>query len=198
MDAKENELKDETIVKTEVPVTEVEIVKPVEGVPNPVIAEVKTVEETKEVLPVEPKAEPVKEEVKEITKETDQSAKWLDSLKAKDSEITDLNGKYAAEQNSTKTYKENAERLEAVIKTMVDSKIESIPEEYKGLIPEGNPEAQLAWLTKATETGLFNKKTNPELEIGRTLSTDKKQPESTRPLTTQQKMANHFSSIYKK
>lgn len=48
--------------------------------------------------------------------------------------------------------------LEGVINTLLDTKLQSVPEDYHELIPEHlTPEAKLAWIDKAEAKGLFGK-----------------------------------------
>jgi len=48
------------------------------------------------------------------------------------------------------------EELEGIITSMLNSKLESIPEEFHDLIPENlSPEAKLDWISKADAKGLF-------------------------------------------
>lgn len=65
---------------------------------------------------------------------------------------TDLDGfKSKAEQNEGRV-----KELESLFGTMLEAKLESIPEEMRELIPENlTPEAKLAWIEKAQAKGLF-------------------------------------------
>lgn len=70
------------------------------------------------------------------------------------------------ELEQMKAYQNRATELETVISSMVESKLESIPQEMHDLIPTNlTAEQTLAWLNKAESKGLFGK---PEVkEIGK-------------------------------
>lgn len=54
--------------------------------------------------------------------------------------------------------------LEGIITSMLETKLESIPEEYHDLIPENlTPEAKLDWISKADAKGLFVDKSQEPL-----------------------------------
>lgn len=72
-------------------------------------------------------------------------------------------------ENASKEYSEfkskyenvesRAKELENVINSLLESKLESIPEDFRDLIPDNlTPEAKLEWVTKAEQKGLFSKK----------------------------------------
>lgn len=61
-------------------------------------------------------------------------------------------------KNETKQMKERAERLEKYINSMLEAKLENVPEDMRELIPEGlSPEEKLLWVEKAEKRGLFGK-----------------------------------------
>ncbi|MEN2464915.1 hypothetical protein [Ornithinibacillus sp. JPR2-1] len=63
---------------------------------------------------------------------------------------------YKQDFESTKT---RAETLEGIITNMLNTKLESIPEEFHDLIPDNlSPEQKLDWITKAETKGLFGTK----------------------------------------
>lgn len=65
-----------------------------------------------------------------------------------------------------KKYETRTQELEALIKGMVDSKLEAIPKEMQDLVPTNlTVEQTLDWLNKAESKGLFGKK--EPLEIGK-------------------------------
>lgn len=119
-------------------------------------------------------------------------------IEEKDTEISELTDKYNQEKDNAKTFKETADRLETVIKTIVTTKLEAVPAEFKELLPEGDAVTQLEWLNKAESTGLFGKKVNPEVEIGRNLSVDKETATHKKPTSPTQRMSNAFSQSFKK
>jgi hypothetical protein len=54
-----------------------------------------------------------------------------------------------------------ADELEKVIGEMVATEIEAVPEKFRGLIPELEPAAKLAWIRRAQREGLFGGQTPP-------------------------------------
>ena len=84
----------------------------------------------------------------------------------KESELT----KY---QKDLESISERAKTLEERFSKMVESKVETIDEDYRDLIPSNlTNEEKLEWIDKAESKGLF-KKTNDEVTIGE--STNRKQ-----------------------
>ncbi|MCY8048455.1 hypothetical protein MOD91_18190 [Bacillus haynesii] len=64
------------------------------------------------------------------------------------------------------TFKQRAEALEGVINEMVDSKLQTIPEDYHDLIPSNlSAEEKLSWINKAEAKGMF-KVASEETSIG--------------------------------
>lgn len=56
------------------------------------------------------------------------------------------------------------EQLEGIITSMLDTKLETIPEEFHELIPENlSPEQKLDWIEKASAKGLFKDKSQEPL-----------------------------------
>lgn len=94
--------------------------------------------------------------------------------------------------------KSKAEKLEGAVKTILDNKLAAIPDEFKDIVPDVDDLAKLAWLEKAESKGLFTKKENPEIEIGGKLKVDPPVTKSQEKLTPQQRLANYFSTAYKK
>lgn len=59
-------------------------------------------------------------------------------------------------KNDFESANTRVEELEGVINSMLETKLESIPEEYHDLIPENlSPEQKLDWISKAETKGLF-------------------------------------------
>ncbi len=68
---------------------------------------------------------------------------------------------YKKDFNSTK---ERAEHLEGIMTSMLNTKMETIPEEFHDLIPENlSPEQKLDWISKADAKGLFKDKSQEPL-----------------------------------
>lgn len=71
------------------------------------------------------------------------------------SEVDRLKGVYD-------TASARAQELEGIVSGLLDAKLDAIPEQFRGLVPDGlTPEAKLAWLTKAEASGLFAPKEQP-------------------------------------
>src|SRR5699024_11802174 len=69
---------------------------------------------------------------------------------------------YKAKYEEAKAYKEQYEQTQEALKGYEDSlkkiaeeKIEALPEEFRGLVPEGTTQEKLDWLAKAEESGLY-------------------------------------------
>lgn len=68
----------------------------------------------------------------------------------------EASGKAKQFEQEYETAKEKAERLEGVMNSMLESKLQVIPDEYHDLIPENlSPEQKLDWISKAEAKGLF-------------------------------------------
>jgi len=138
--------------------------------------------------------------LKETEDRENEAKKLDDKKKAGDFENlynqsnTDLE-KYKGE---SKTGKDRVESLEGIITVMLDAKLETIPEEYRGLIPELAPEAKLAWLTNAESKGLFGvKEDNSEKAIGGSTNPSGNQSADTSKLTPMELLKAAYSSIKK-
>lgn len=71
------------------------------------------------------------------------------------------------ELETTKKYETRTQELEALIKGMVDTKLEAIPKEMVDLVPTNlTVEQTLDWLNKAESKGLFGVKQEPK-EVGK-------------------------------
>lgn len=77
-------------------------------------------------------------------------------------------------KNNFETTKTRVEELEGVINSMLETKLESIPEEFHDLIPEHlSPEQKLDWISKAEAKGLF--KDNSQEPVGGSTNPAQKQ-----------------------
>jgi uncharacterized protein YoxC len=99
----------------------------------------------------------LQEQLDKINNEKTQAE--LDAKK-KNGEFEDLYTKTSQELENTKnTYKQTSERvsqLEALIQTMVDTELQSVPEAFRDLVPENlSAEQKLSWITQAKSKGLF-------------------------------------------
>lgn len=124
--------------------------------------------------------------------------KLTESLEKKETELTDLKGKLDDQKEEAKQHKSRSEELEKVISGVVENKVSDIPEGYKELMPEGDPVKQLEWLNKAEEKGVFKKeKENPEVEVGKNISLDKKGKEQAKTeVSSHQRLSNYFSKAF--
>lgn len=128
----------------------------------------------------------VEPEDTEDTETDDKSVKELGTVK----------GQLKKEQKKVDGLKDQVKGLETVVSEIIDAKMLSIPEEFHALVPEGNMVAKLAWINKAEGSGLFNKKGNPDVEIGKPLNLGNKNEKATSNTTAQQKLSNYFSNFY--
>lgn len=88
--------------------------------------------------------------------------------KEKQGEFQDLYKQTSEELNQTKEgYQQSqtrVEQLEGVMNSMLDSRLENIPDEYHDLIPDNlSPEQKLEWISKAESRGLFKDKSQEPL-----------------------------------
>src|SRR5690625_830825 len=67
-------------------------------------------------------------------------------------------------KNDLKSTKERADALEGIMTSMLNTKLETIPEEFHDLIPENlSSEQKLDWVSKAEAKGLFKDKSQETL-----------------------------------
>jgi Na+-transporting NADH:ubiquinone oxidoreductase subunit NqrC len=186
----------ETVETTETPETKTE-----ETVETPETATdtetTETVEETKEETTTETDTEEETPE-DETPADEDTEDEEQDDKSDDKSEITALTKKYKAEQKKVESLKSQVKGLETVVSSIIDAKMSDIPKEYHALIPEGNMVSKLEWINKAEVSGLFAKKANPDVEIGKPLNLGDKRAKATSNATAQQKLSNYFSNLYSK
>lgn len=118
--------------------------------------------------------EQVKEEVKQETKQEVQEDKTSPEIEA---------------------LEEKVKQFETVIDSMVTSKVQTIPEDYRELIPEGlTSEQKLNWINKAEEKGLFKEKEKPKVTIGQPLnhSANQKQETDAKKMNPIQLFASYY------
>ncbi|MEY8748952.1 hypothetical protein [Alkalicoccobacillus gibsonii] len=93
-----------------------------------------------------------------------------DAEKAAQEEQGEYEKLYRAKEQEVEqltSYKTRAEQLEGAFGEMVNAKVESIPEDYRELIPEGmTAEQKLEWITKAESKGMFKTVDTTQKEIG--------------------------------
>lgn len=171
---------------------EVEEVKTPEAEPEEETIEPSTVEETK----VEEVEEPVQAEP---TPEPDTSAEELEALRTKLEEAQAYKAKYEEAQGIKKQYEDAQNALkgyEDALGKIAEEKINALPEEFRGLVPEGNTQDKLDWLAKAEVSGLY--KTKEEKSIGSSTKTNHIPSESVEhvELTAIQKLVSGISDHY--
>jgi seryl-tRNA synthetase len=92
----------------------------------------------------------VKDQLDQLLKE---KAKAEEDSKKKQGEFeslyTDLKTKYDPLEQQFKQYQET-------FKEILKNKLESVPDKFKSLVPQGNEVEQLKWLENAEKSGLFN------------------------------------------
>lgn len=129
----------------------VEPVTPVEPVVAPVVetvAPIAPVTQTPPVAPVAPVPDP------NIAKLEKELAEAKAALAAKADTETALLG-VKTQLDSLNTEISKLTEYEQTVKDMVASKIASIPENLRGLVPTGTAKEQLDWISKAETSGLF-------------------------------------------
>lgn len=172
---------------------EVEEVKTPEAEPEEETIVTSTVEETKVEKEEE---EPVQEDP---TPEPDTSAEELEALRIKLDEAQAYKAKYEEAQGIKKQYEDAQNALkgyEDALGKIAEEKINALPEEFRGLVPEGSTQDKLDWLAKAEESGLY--KSKEEKSIGSSTKTNHVPSESVEhvELTAIQKLVSGISDHY--
>lgn len=184
---------------TEVVETPAEIVvepAPAEEVKEPVDTNLEPkaeeiIPEAKEKVKDEPKLDPKPKPKKENKVPEPEKPKEVSGDSGLAKELETVKGELTSANAQIK-------ELGDVIDSILQEKLKTVPEEFVALVPEGTNVAQLDWVTKAEEKGLFKKK-NPAIEIGKNLdlgTTENSKPKE--KLTAIQKMANQFGVTFKK
>lgn len=154
------------------------------------------IEETTEIKETETEPEkPTETETDEDVVDVDA---LLDDIKDKDKQVSTLSTKFKQEQKKVELLKGQVDGLEAVVSGLIDTKMQTIPEEYHNLIPDGNLISKLDWMNKAEASGLFSAKKNPNVEIGKPLNLGNKDEKANSNTSAQQKLSNYFSNFYNK
>ncbi|MDS9997147.1 hypothetical protein [Bacillus atrophaeus] len=139
------------------------------------------------------------EESKEPTNDTDAEPDELVNVKGqladKENEVTDLTAKLKKSEAKVDDLKTQVKSLSTVVESLVENKVKAIPEEFQGLIPEGDAVSKLAWITKAEESGVFTKQVQ-NVEIGKPLELTQDDPKAVSKMSPQQKMAHYFSQAF--
>ncbi|MFL0442049.1 hypothetical protein [Bacillus subtilis] len=139
------------------------------------------------------------EETKEPTKDEDAESDELVQIKGqltdKENEVTDLTAKLKKSEAKVDDLKTQVKSLSTVVESLVENKVKAIPEEFHGLIPDGDAVSKLAWITKAEESGLFTKQ-ELNVEIGKPLELTQADPKAVSKMSPQQKMSHYFSQAF--
>ncbi|MCY8796257.1 hypothetical protein [Bacillus inaquosorum] len=139
------------------------------------------------------------EETKEPTKDEDAESDELVQIKGqltdKENEVTDLTAKLKKSEAKVDDLKTQVKSLSTVVESLVENKVKAIPEEFHGLIPDGDAVSKLAWITKAEESGIFTKQ-ELNVEIGKPLELTQADPKAVSKMSPQQKMSHYFSQAF--
>lgn len=160
--------------------------------------EPKDPEPTKEPKKESEKEPETKEPEKKDPKPEDNSEK-LEELKRKLAEAQEYKNKYEEAAKFKSEYEKAQEELhkyESSLTKIAEQKIEALPEEYRGLVPEGNTQDKLDWLAKAEKSGLFGKK--EERSIGQSTKVNHKQSAQVelKDMTPNQKLISGIKDFY--
>lgn len=151
---------------------------------EPVVEPTTTPEPVKENMIPKTRFDEVNAKLKEMTGKVAEFEKFQAEAKAeaerKELEAKKEQGKFEElylnsqkELEGLKTYQTRAGELETVINSMVETKLQAVPEEMKDLIPANlTAEATLDWLNKAESKGLFGKAEVKEIGKPSNKSTD--------------------------
>lgn len=130
-------------------------------------------------------------DVKELLTDINDRDKQIETLSQKVEEYNTL----VTEHNETK---ETLQGYENVLKSIAETKLEQVPEDYHDLIPDSGVLAQLEWLNKAEAKGLF-KADKSEQPIGRQTTANKQgKKEETENLSAINKISNALKEHYSK
>jgi seryl-tRNA synthetase len=129
------------------------------------------------------------------------SSQMKEMQKAKEAMESQLAEMKNASEKTTSSIKETAEKLETQVKQyetvmteMFTTKLETVPDEYHDLIPEGTAEQKLAFINKLEQKGLL-KKAAKQVELGTPLnhSANENQAERVKKMNPLQALASYYS-----
>jgi seryl-tRNA synthetase len=174
-------------VATAEPVTETPVVETpkVEAAPKQVESHVE------DVKPVEPKAEdtpPVDPKVTELEAEIAKLQAQIEAAKTKDLQLQEVS-KQVEELN--KSIKEAQVYKDTVANTL-KTKIESIPEDKRSIVPEGTDIQKLEWIANAEKLGIFAPAKDSNVEIGKPFNPKTGLPDLGK-MSPQQLIASYFT-----
>lgn len=109
------------------------------------------------------------ETIKGLETEIERLKGELGSKSTLEQQLSDLQGQLNQLKTDGDTSKNKVAEYESLLNEIVNSKLESVPEKFRELVPKNlSVKEQLAWLNKAETNGLFGTtNTNNELEIGK-------------------------------
>lgn len=185
-----------TLAHEEVKPEVVEEVKSPEASSEVETIETSTVEGAKEEAVVVPKKE---EPIPDPNPEPETNNEELEELKIKLAEAQEYKAKYEEAQTIKQQYEDAQNALkgyEDALGKIAEEKINALPEEYRGLVPEGSTQDKLDWLAKAESSGLY--KVKEEKSIGSSTKTNHIPSETVDQveLTAIQKLATGISDHY--
>lgn len=118
-------------------------------------------------------------------------------VQEKDSEIASLKAEIEKYKADLQAKEDVAEKYTSIVQEVIQEKKNNVPQEIQELLPEGlSVEQQLAWLTKAQNTGNLMKKEAPAVEIGKPMNMGVPQ-QSTADMTPHQKLSSYFATVFK-
>lgn len=119
-------------------------------------------------------------------------------IESKDSEIATLKAEIEKYKSEIQAHKETSEKYNKMIEEVIQEKKSNVPQEIQELLPEGlTVEQQLAWLTKAQNTGKQLKKEVPVVEIGKPMNMGVPH-QDTANMTPHQKLSSYFATVFNK
>lgn len=162
MEEKENlqEVEEATEEQTDTEQVEETEEKPEEGKPVP-YKRFKQVNDRYKA--VKDELETVKAELAELktaadNNKADESEKEKSDAEEEPSQETVANQDTDKEENEVNPLQGKVDEYEGMFAEMLDKKLESVPEEYRKFIPEGDTLSKLKWVESAINEGLFTKK----------------------------------------
>jgi seryl-tRNA synthetase len=148
----------------------------------------------KEIMIPKERFDEVNEKYKGLASQMAEMQKAKEAMEAQLAEM-----KTASESTST-TIKETTEKLESqvkqyetVISEMYSTKLETVPEEYHDLIPEGSAEQKLAFINKLEQKGLLKKVKAVEIGTPLNHSANENQAERVKKMNPLQALASYYS-----
>ena len=131
-------------------------------------------------------------------------------IQALEAEIVELKQSLTESQNQLADYAQTKDELakqvaltgeyEALLTAVIEAKLESIPQEYKELIPGGSLKEQFDWLNKAEKANLFKQHepaAKSAVEIGKPMQVDVPKVDTTK-LGAAQLMQMAYSTLRNK